>query len=287
MNSNSATVQGISPRRLSGNGAGPFGILASTWTHRELVLRLTRREIESRYRGSILGFFWVFLIPLVMLGVYTFVFKGIFKAHWEGTDAPFFLILFAGLIFCNVFSECLGRAPTLILGNVPYIKRVVFPLDILPVVAMAASLFDAVISLAILFAVYLPVVGIPSATALLLPLVALPLIVMTLGLVWFVAALGVYVRDLRHVMMAILMAVPFLCPLFFPFTVFGNFGAWLANLIKLNPLTIPLIQLRQILFFNQSPNWFQWAIYSLTAWLIAYAGLTWFRFAQRGFADVV
>ena len=168
-----------------------------------------------------------------------------------------------------------------------YIKRVVFPLDILAFVILAAALFDAVVSLAILFVVYVPLLGWPPASALWLPVVVMPLILLTLGLVWFVSALGVYLRDLRQVVAVVLMVTPFMCPLFFPFTVFGNFNAWVARVIKLNPLTIPLIELRQILFFHQTPNWIEWTGYALVAWLVAYSGLAWFRYAQRGFADVV
>jgi lipopolysaccharide transport system permease protein len=266
---------------------GFLAVFALAWRQRELIYRLTRREIEARYRGSILGVVWLFLMPLLMLGVYTFVFKGIFKTRWEGTDSPFFLILFSGLILLNIFSECLGRAPGLVLGNVAYIKRVVFPLDILAFVILAAALFDAVVSLAVLFVIYVLLLGLPPASALWLPVVTMPLILLTLGLVWFVAALGVYLRDLRQVVAVVLTALPFMCPLFFPFTVFSHFSAWVARAIKLNPLTIPLIELRQILFFNQTPDWIEWTGYALVAWLVAYLGLAWFRYAQRGFADVV
>ena len=185
------------------------------------------------------------------------------------------------------FQRVPGAAPGLVLGNVAYIKRVVFPLDILAYVILAASLFDALVSLAILLVVYVPILGLPPMVSLWLPVVALPLILLTLGLVWIVAALGVYLRDLRQVIMVVLMALPFLCPLFYAFSVFQNFGIWAARAAKLNPLTIPLIELRQILFFNQTPNWIEWAVYAVAAWAVAYAGLRWFRYAQRGFADVV
>jgi len=266
---------------------GFLGVFALAWGQRELIYRLTRREIETRYRGSIFGVVWLLMMPLFMLGVYTFVFKYVFKKQWEGTDAPFFLILFSGLILLNIFSECLGRAPGLVLGNVAYIKRVVFPLDILAFVILAAALFDAVVSLAVLFVIYVLLLGLPPASALWLPVVMLPLILLTLGLVWFVAALGVYLRDLRQVVAVVLTALPFMCPLFVPFTVFQHFSVWVPRGIKLNPLTIPLIELRQILFFHQTPDWIEWAGYALVAWLVAYLGLAWFRYAQRGFADVV
>jgi lipopolysaccharide transport system permease protein len=287
MNSNSAKAQANPASRVAQGRVGFLGVFGLAWAQRELIYRLTRREIESRYRGSILGLVWLLLIPLFMLGVYTLVFRGIFHSRWEGTDSPFFLILFSGLILANIFSECVGRAPGLVLGNVAYVKRVVFPLDILAFVTLGAALFDAVVSFAVLFAIYVPLLGLPPASALWLPVVTMPLILLTLGLVWIVAALGVYLRDLRQVVMVVLMALPFLCPLFFPLTAFGHFGAWTARVIKLNPLTIPLIELRQILFFHQTPDWIEWAGYALVAWSVAYLGLAWFRYAQRGFADVV
>ena len=126
-------LQGIMPSRVRLN---PLSIFTSTWKNRELVYRLARREVETRYRGSMLGLIWSFLVPLMMLGVYTFVFTKIFHPRFElpaGRNAPFFIILFAGMICLNLFCECIGRAPGLMLGNVTLIKKVIFPLEILPV----------------------------------------------------------------------------------------------------------------------------------------------------------
>jgi lipopolysaccharide transport system permease protein len=278
-------LHGVEPSR---NRFNPLNVFAGAWEHRELIYRLARREVESRYKGSLLGLVWSFLVPLMMLGVYTFVFSTIFKVKWPIGDPnhppPFFLIVFAGMIWLNLFVECVARAPSLILGNVTYVKKVVFPLEVLPIVTLAAELFNALIGLILLTGVYIAFLGRPHAVALLLPIVVLPLVLLILGLVWFISSLGVYLRDLRQLVAVLMSMIGLVSPLFYPLQ---NVPAKARWALYLNPLTVVLEQVRDVLFKNVMPDWRIWLCYLVVGWTVAWAGLLWFNHAQRGFADVI
>lgn len=179
----------------------PAEMAMSFWRNRSLIKALVKREVVGRYRGSIMGILWSFFNPVFMLAVYTFVFSVVFKARWNaGSDSKteFALILFVGLIVFNLFAECFNRAPGLILANVNYVKKVVFPLEILPWVALGSALFHALISLGVWLIAYLIFFGMPHLTVFLLPLIILPLLLLIMGLTWGLAALGVYLRDVSQ-----------------------------------------------------------------------------------------
>ncbi|MBY0509096.1 MAG: ABC transporter permease, partial [Rhodospirillaceae bacterium] len=183
---------------MASPSASPREIAASLWRHRMLIAMLAKRDALGRYRGSAMGILWSFFHPLLMLGVYTFVFSGVFKARWtfgQGSPGEYAIILFAGLIVFTLFSECLTRAPTLILSNVNYVKKVAFPLEILPWVIFGSGLFHLAISLGVWLLFYVVVFGLPPVTALLLPVALLPLVLVIMGMIWFLAALGVFLRD--------------------------------------------------------------------------------------------
>ena len=127
--------------------------------HRELILQMTKREVVGRYKGSVIGLAWSFFNPVFMLVIYTFVFSEIFKFRWGGiggddSKTQFALVLFVGMIVLSLFSEVINRAPGLILSNANYVKKVVFPLEILPVISMGAALFHGFISLGVLLAAF-------------------------------------------------------------------------------------------------------------------------------------
>ncbi len=276
--------QGLAKPRVWMN---PAEIFASGWHHRDLILRLARREVEARYKGSLLGVVWAVLVPLFNLAVFTLVFTYIFHPTWPmppGRPVPTFLLLFAGMILLNLFVETVSRGPTLMLAHVSYIKRVLFPLEILPFFALVSDGFTAVVSGVVLVAVYLGRVGLPPPTAALLPVVLLPMLVLIVGLLWFVSALGVYLRDLKQVVGVFLGTLGFVSPLFYSMEAFPPPWRWA---LYLNPLTVPLEQTRRVLFYGQMPSWTQLAAYLAAAWAVAWLGRVWFTHAQRGFADVV
>jgi lipopolysaccharide transport system permease protein len=265
----------------------PWAVFSSAWKHRKLIVRLARREVEVRYKGSALGLFWMILLPLLMLCVYTFVFSILFGFKFttpSGAPLPFFLVAYAGIILLNLFNDSVGRAPGLMLSNVTYIKKVVFPLEILPYVTVAAEFVTLLSSAAVLAIFYWLKLGRPPHTAVYLPIVVAPLFLMTLGWVWLISALGVFLRDLRHIVVVILNLIPFLSPVFYQLS---GIRSSVRGFLYFSPLTVPIEQTRQVLFLGATPNWLIWSLYFAVSWAVAWAGLAWFRHAQSGFADVV
>jgi lipopolysaccharide transport system permease protein len=254
----------------------------------ELILQLAKREVVGRYRGSALGLLWSFFNPIFMLVIYTFFFSVIFKTKWgtgvgEG-KTEFAIMIFSGLIVFNLFSESISKSPALILNNVNYVKKVVFPLEILSPVSVLASTFHALVSLFVLL-VFVGVVrqGI-APTVLYIPIILTPLLVLTLGLSWVLAAVGVYLRDVSQTIGLFLSALMFLSPIFFPVSVLP---AKFQKLMTLNPLTFIIEETRAVLILGQQPHWLGLVIYLLVASLIAMIGLYLFQKARKGFADVL
>jgi lipopolysaccharide transport system permease protein len=265
----------------------PLEPLRSAWRYRDLVWQMTERDARSRYRGSAGGLFWVAFHPLLMLAVYTFFFTELFPARWAGDAsgrAGFALVLFIGLLLHGLLAEVLTRAPSLIVGNPNLVKKVVFPLDLLPVVNLGSTLFHFAIGVAIWLVFHLLQKGLPPPTALWLPIVVLPLAVLALGLSWLLASLGVYLRDIGHVVPVVATILLFASPIFYPLETLK--GA-LRTLVQFSPLTVPVEQARRVLLDGSAPDWLALGIYSLAALAIAYAGFVWFQGTRKGFADVV
>ena len=267
--------------------ASPAEMVSSFWRNRSLLKILVQREVVGRYRGSMMGILWSFFNPVLLLAVYTFVFSVVFKARWNGgsdSKAEFALILFAGLIVFNLFAECVNKAPALILINVNYVKKVVFPLEILPWVPLGSALFHAAISLGVWLLVYLAVYGMPPATALLLPLVMLPLPLLIAGLCWLLAALSVYLRDIAQFVGILTTVLMFLSPIFYPPAALPEDY---RHLLLLNPLTTAIQQVRDVLFWGKLPDPAALAWYLLGSAAIAWGGFAWFQKTRKGFADVL
>jgi lipopolysaccharide transport system permease protein len=249
---------------------------------------MIKREVLGRYKGSILGLAWSFLNPVFMLVVYTFVFSGIFKSRWsvgsEESKTQFAVILFVGLIVHGLFAEVLNRAPGLILSNVNYVKKVVFPLEILPIVAIGAALFHSLISLLVLLIAFIIFNGYLHWTAIFTPLVLLPLVILTLGLAWIFASLGVFVRDIGQTIGIVTIAMLFLSPVFFPITALPEIY---RPLFMANPLTFIIEQGREVLIWGHLPDWAGLGIYTLAATAVAWTGYAWFQKTRKGFADVL
>ncbi|BAO61403.1 ABC transporter [Pseudomonas protegens Cab57] len=257
------------------------------WRHRELLRALIEREVIGRYRGSIAGLLWSFLNPLLMLLVYTFVFSVVFKVRW-GTDndsnTQFALLVFTGMMVFNLFSECLTRAPGLILSHVNYVKKVVFPLDLLPCVMLGAVLFHTLVSFAVWLLFHLLAFGLPPPTALLFPLVLLPLVLFTLGLSWVLASLGVYLRDVGQVIGVLMSALLLMSAVFYPLSALPEaYRHWLY----LNPLTLVIESSRDVLIWGVVPDLGLWLIELSVALGVAFLGWAWFEKTRPGFADVL
>lgn len=252
----------------------------------ELLASMTRREVLGRYRGSFFGIFWSLLSPLILLVIFTFAFHELMGARWPGVEGRrgFATMVFAGMVIHSLFSECLTRAPAAVTGHPNFVKKVVFPLTVLPLVPVTTSLFHAVLSLALLAAIVLIGGGTLHATALFLPLVLAPYVLLLCGIAWLLAAVGVFVRDIVQLGGMVSMALLFLSPVFYPASVIPTRYATLA---ALNPLTLIVEQSRAVLFFGRMPDWEALGLYSAIAMLVSLAGLGVFRKLRRGFADVL
>jgi len=268
--------------------ARPVTRVASFARNWPLTVQLIQRDILGRYRGSAIGWAWSLFNPLFMLAIYTLVFSGVFNIRWDGHggdgQADVALILFAGLIVHGLFAECINRAPALIVNNANYVKKVVFPLEVMPWVAIGSALFHALVSLAVLLVAELATRQYVPWTALLLPIVLLPLIFGVMGLAWLFTSMGVYLRDIAQVTIMFTTTMQFVSAVFFPMSALPEpYRSWLG----LNPLAIAIEQSREVLLFGRIPDLTQWFVTMVFSLLLAWAGFAGFQKARRGFADVL
>jgi len=262
-------------------------LLKSLWQNRALTYQMIKREVLGRYQGSAMGLLWSFFNPLLMLAVYTFVFSVVFKTRWAGgsdSKTEFALVLFAGLMIFNLFSECINKAPSLILSNVNYVKKVIFPLEILPVVVLGSAAFHFLISLGVWLVFYFIFFGLPPITIFQLPLIALPLLVLTLGFSWFLASLGVFLRDITQIIAVITSVLMFLSPVFYPLSALPS---EYQNALHFSPLTLLIEQTRDAMLWGKAIDWAAWSVMCGASTLIAWLGFAWFQKTRKGFADVL
>ena len=266
----------------------PTALVRNLWQHRELIAQMTRREVVGRYRGSIMGLAWSLFNPILMLVVYTFVFSVVFKAKWGGvaeqSQTNFAIVLFVGMIVHGLFAEMVNRAPKLILSNVNYVKKVVFPLEILPAISLGAALFHFLISLSVLLVAILLINGGLMWTAVFFPLIIIPLLLALLGAGWILASIGVFVRDVGQITGMITTVLLFLSPVFYPISALPE---RLQFWIMLNPLTFMIEQSRAVIIFGKQPDWIGLGIYAAISLIVAWLGFWWFQKTRKGFADVL
>ncbi|KRC35190.1 MULTISPECIES: ABC transporter permease [unclassified Lysobacter] len=262
-----------------------FASLRRNWS---LITQMTKRDVISRYRGSLIGLAWSFFNPLLMLAIYTFVFSTVFKARWgvghEETRAGFAAIMFVGVIIHGLLAECIIKAPGLVLGNVVYVKRVVFPLEVLPWVAIGSALFHALVSFVVLMVAQLALGHEIPWTAVFFPIVVLPLVFVAMGFGWLLAATSVFVRDIGMITGLFTTALMFMAPVFYPLSALPKEFRWY---ILFNPLTFIIEQSRAVLIAGETPDWIGLGVYSVLAVVFAWIGYWWFQKSRNGFADVV
>jgi lipopolysaccharide transport system permease protein len=265
-----------------------MALISSMVNNRHLIYQMTKREVIGRYKGSLFGIFWSFFNPILMLAIYTFVFTVVFKARWSmvSNDSKwnFALMIFVGMIVFGAFSEAVNRAPTIIINNANYVKKVIFPLDILPVIGLGASLFHALISLFVLVGAYFALNGYINWTAIFIPLIFLPLALLTLGISWLLASLGVYMRDVGQTIAILISILTFLSPVFYPIDALPvEYQSWMM----INPLSFIIEQARAVLILGKLPNWFGLMLYTIFSLLVTMLGFSWFQRTRKGFADVL
>lgn len=264
-----------------------FAIIETAIKHRQLILQISKREIYGRYKGSVFGVAWSFFNPILMLLVYTFVFSVIFQTKWgqgNGGKAEFAAMLFCGLIVSNLFGEIVGRAPQLIVSNANYVKKVVFPLEILTFVSIVTALFHACISIIVLV-VALIFMGLDlHLTLLLFPVALFPFLVLMCGLSWIFAALGVYLRDVGQIVSILITIATFLSPVFYPLEAVPT---KFVSYIILNPLTMVIEQFRDLVIRGRLFDVNEWGLYFVISLVIFYLGYNFFQKTRKGFSDVL
>ena len=276
----------MNPHRLQPTSIG--ACLRSCWLNRQLILLMTQREVIGRYQNSLIGIAWSFLNPLFMLTVYTFVFSVAFTVRWNGAGeygvSYFSVLLFTGLIIHGLFAECINAAPRLIAGNANYVKKVIFPLEILPWVTMGSALFHLCVSVVILIGASFLITKQFHWTVVFFPFVLTPLVFVTMGLAWFVASLGVFVRDISQLTGMFSAAMLFVSPIFYPASSIPEKYQWL---IRLNPLAFIIETSRGVLLLGQYPDWSKLLVFFLFSLGVAQLGFWWFQRTRKGFSDVL
>ena len=265
----------------------PYFGLQNLWHHRFLIYKLVQREISSRYRASLLGLLWSLVTPVLLLLVYTFIFSTVFKLRWGGAEEDsinFALVLFVGMIVHGFFADVINRSPTLVLANVNYVKKVVFPLEVLSTVAVGSALFQTLVQSTVLMVALLITGTELHLSVLLLPIVMLPLVLLTLGICLFFSSVGVYLRDLSQLVGIITMVMLFMSPVFYPISAVPEH---FQTVILMNPLTFIIEQARAVVLYGESIHWFGLAVYFAISLVVYGIGHWWFEKTRRGFADVL
>ncbi|MET3939709.1 lipopolysaccharide transport system permease protein [Paenibacillus sp. PvP094] len=255
--------------------------------NKHLIFQLVKRDILQRYRGSNLGLLWSFFTPLFMLIIYTYFFGFVFNNKWGGALSDnkyeFALVLFCGLLVFNFFSEIITKSPSLMVGNTNLVKKVVFPLEILPIVLTGSALFHMFVSIVILFIGVL-IVGTVHWTIIFLPLVIFPVILLSLGFSWFLSSLGVFIRDISQFIGLVMQALMFMSPIFYPISVIPE---KLRFIYYINPLTYVVEDVRRVVMWGVFPNWEFTLIGFLLSLMVYFLGFSWFIKTKGGFSDVL
>lgn len=274
--------------RLRQADIGPLAPFYSAFGHLTLLRRISAHDLSVRYKESLLGPLWAVLMPLAQLAVFTFVFGTIMTFRWGGSsqgpmDLP--LNLFAGILVHTFFAEVITRSTAILGENASYIKRVVFPIEILPITVVITACVNMLVSL-LLLVVAIALVQSLSAVVMVafVPLLLMPLVIMLCGLAWFMAATSVYLPDLRHLISPVVALLMFLSPVLFPVS---SIPQAYQFLVYLNPITLPVEQLRSVLILGQAPDFWLIGQYSIVAIIVTWLGHAWFAILRRGFADVV
>lgn len=269
---------------MQGRLLNPVVIVLNLVRHRHLLGQLIKRDVLLRYRGAMFGVLWVFLNPLLMLAIFAFVFGQIFQARWpqQQEGLPFWLILYCGLIVFNVFGETVARSPTAVRGFPSYVKKIIFPLEILPLVPLGAALVHAAFNLLILAAA-LAWTGHLSAGILLFPLLLLPVVLLGIGMGWFVAAWGVFLKDMSQIAPLFVQMLLFLSPVFYPAAAVPEA---LRPLYLYNPLGA-VIEAARAAALGLSVPWAAWTTALALGASAALLGHAFFQHSRDEFADVL
>lgn len=265
----------------------PIKLIRNYWHNKMLIKQLVKREIYGKFQGTYLGFIWVALEPLLMLVVYTFVFRVIFNRQWSSENEStleFSTILFSGLLIFNFFRETVNSAPRLILKNANYVKKVVFPLEVLPLVSVLTGLYHLCVSVIILMVINIAVYDHINVAFLYGPIILLPYIITVFGISLFLASTGVFLRDIAQIIGMVVMTTLFLSAIFYPIeSVPEKYQIW----FYFNPVAFTVDQFRRAIVWGHAPEWSWLALYYPVSIVVSWFGLLWFQKTRKGFADVL
>jgi len=268
--------------------SSPAEMILCVFRHHQVVFQLIKREILGRYRGSLLGVVWSFCTPLLMLAIYTFFFSAVFKAKWgieeQSNHVDYAIILFVGLIIHGLFSECISRAPILITSNANFVKKIIFPLEILPWIPLGNALFHASISIGVLLLAQFILYSQLPWTVIFLPLILMPFVIFIIGFSWYLATLGVYIRDISQVIGVLISILLFVSPVFYSLSMLPYA---MQKIALFNPLTLIIQESRNVLLFAKWPHFEPLIIYTFCSLLFAWTGFYFFQKTRKGFADVL
>ena len=263
-------------------------LICSFINNKNLIYQLTKRDVLSRYKGSVIGIAWSVITPLLMLMLYTFVFSFVFKARWGGAiELPremYALILYTGMIFHSLLCECINRSPTLMQSNASYVKKVIFPLEILNWVSLFSALFQAMIGFTLLIFGKVIITGEFTATIFILPFLLIPFVLIVLGVCWFIISVGVYFRDISHLTSILTTVLMFASPIFYPISILPSD---LQFIMYLNPLTYFIEEARNVLIFGAYPDFRNYVFVLILSIFVAAFGFSFFQKTRKGFADVL
>ncbi len=262
----------------------PVRITTDLWRHRYLIGQLIKRDVLLRYRGAMFGVLWVFLSPLLMLAIFAFVFGHVFQTRWPQQQAglPFWLILYSGLIVFNLFAETVSRAPVSVRGYPSFVKKIIFPVDILPLVPLGAALVQGAFNVLIL-ATALAWTGHLHSQIILYPLMLLPLLLLALGLSWFLAAWGVFIKDMSQIVPIFMQMLLFLSPVLYPASAVPEM---LRPLYHYNPLGAVIEAARAAALGFPIP-WYPWSLALALGLAAAVLGHAFFQRSREEFADAL
>lgn len=260
--------------------------MADLWRFRQLLWLMVKRDLMGRYKGSLLGCFWPLINPAGHLVLYTFLFSIVLKVKFGDTPGTsnFALCLMTGLIPWGAFAESVSRSTTVILENPNLVKRVVFPLEILPMVSVLSSFLSQGLALLILVVGAVISMGAVHSSFLYLPLISASLLLLTCGISWFLASLGVYVRDTRHFMSLALSAWMYGTPIVYPETSLPESFRWIS---LVNPMSGIVSDYRRVLLDGVAPDWTRFATYTCIGLLAWFAGYYFFSKTKKTFIDIM
>ena len=267
----------------------PLFLLRNLFRHRQLTIQLAKRDILGRYRTAQLGLVWSIITPLVLLAIYTFVFTIVFPGnHW--TEDPneskgiFALAMFCGMLVFNLFAELVNRAPGLIVSNPNYVRKVVFPLEVFVPASLISALFNLLVGLVVWLVGRIALVGLPPITILWLPIVLLPVCLVTLGIGWVLASVGVFIRDVNLGVGLVVQVLFFGTPIFYSLK---RVPHPYREILEINPLTHAVEDARNVLMWGHGPDWSRWCVSLAIASVVAVLGCAFFLKSKRAFGDVL